>query len=785
MKQSTITRLLSLLLALLLLGSTAVCAQEAPAQEPELIPEVEENVDEGVTPPEVEEPDAFRTPIALRDGDPTDAELIEQYQIPDNWARPALIFAVRTGLMTGRGDGTLSPTEKTTRAEVATMLMRVLKLTKTANLSKFTDVRPTDWFYEAMSQAVAAGLFNGMDNNTLMPNSPITREQAFAVLARMFGVSSWEVDAVYSFSDGYKVGEWARPTMVGMIKAGYVHGSNNKLNPRGNITRQELAQVLYNLLTGLGTELPSETYTGRFALAAKTIPAGTVVKGDLLLSTEAAKLELERVTVTGRLTIQGSGDLSLTLKDCSIGNLALCRPTNLLMSNTLDTVTVMAQSTLLGNCKQLNMYANTGMTWSADKAMLYGGTLTLPITGHIGKLTVEKGNVVNDGTIDTLENYAKGFKLTGSGSVGRLFSYKSFTSTSNKVGATYYTPDPGINNVTATRTDSNKPTAGTPKIKVAIELKGFGEYPRTRYFTAEWRLSNKLVKTVYGRTMVDGKTLTAELDFWPYIAARQSSVDVSLTILYENQNKVFSFAVPLDGSGSSTDPTDPGASTDISGVRTQNVKGKLAQTTSLYAVYDGSNFSIVLTKDVASGTELTILESNNAGTKVQLKNGSIGWVARSAVIVVPGTYYTAEHYTKEVKEGYVNQKGFTSKTNYLVWVSLWTQEVCIFQGSKGNWKLVRSEPCSTGANENPTPVESVEIQYRAEKWTYSAYYCPYVSAFDSTRGFCSWPITNGTTATVYDSTLGKPNSNGNVILKTDVAKWIYDTLPLGTAVEIY
>lgn len=54
--------------------------------------------------------------------------------------------------------------------------------TATASLSGYEDVAPTDWYYEELAKAVQMGTFQG-DNGALPANQPITREQAFAVLA--------------------------------------------------------------------------------------------------------------------------------------------------------------------------------------------------------------------------------------------------------------------------------------------------------------------------------------------------------------------------------------------------------------------------------------------------------------------------------------------------------------------------------------------------------------------------------------------------------------------------
>lgn len=60
-------------------------------------------------------------------------------------------------------------------------------------------------------------------------------------------------------------------------------------------------------------------------------------------------------------------------------------------------------------------------------------------------------------------------------------------------------------------------------------------------------------------------------------------------------------------------------------------------------------------------------------------------------------------YSKEVKEAFVNQKRYSSPTNYLIWISQYTLETTIFKGSVGKWKAVRSMPCVIGAMGRTTP----------------------------------------------------------------------------------
>ncbi len=79
-------------------------------------------------------------------------------------------------------------------------------------------------------------------------------------------------------------------------------------------------------------------------------------------------------------------------------------------------------------------------------------------------------------------------------------------------------------------------------------------------------------------------------------------------------------------------------------------------------------------------------------------------------------------YDDSVKAAWVNCKGYVSKTEYLVWISIAYQRVNVFMGSAGNWKLDRSFIAGTGAPGNDTPTGVFKVIGRsAAGWTTKEY----------------------------------------------------------------
>ena len=93
----------------------------------------------------------------------------------------------------------------------------------------FTDVKPGIWYEEAVQYAVEYGLMNGVSSTRFDPTGKTTRGTLMTILARLDGVDT------QGSSPWYQTGmEWA----VGV-------GVSDGKNPKANITRQDLATMLW------------------------------------------------------------------------------------------------------------------------------------------------------------------------------------------------------------------------------------------------------------------------------------------------------------------------------------------------------------------------------------------------------------------------------------------------------------------------------------------------------------------------------------------------------------
>lgn len=225
--------------------------------------------------------------------------------IPDNWAKQAVESAVENDLMTGY-EGYVRPADDITRAEVSVIINKILASSNKADISSFSDVNSSDWFYDAMAKIVKTGILSG-SGNQLMPNKEITRQEAFSLLARIFGITNGAESALEGFADKDEVASWAKGALAAMVEAGYVSGNDGKLNPNDNITRAEFAQVLSNIGCKYVFESGkvSGDFDGNVFIGSNDVTLSGTVKGNVILGDGVDKTVLKDVKVTGDVISRG------------------------------------------------------------------------------------------------------------------------------------------------------------------------------------------------------------------------------------------------------------------------------------------------------------------------------------------------------------------------------------------------------------------------------------------------------------------------------------------------
>lgn len=160
--------------------------------------------------------------------------------------------AVDNNLLTGFEDETIRPADAITRAQMAAITVRAFGASKAADIGSYTDVSASDWFFDSMAKAVAMEAFQGSDNK-LNPTDNISRQEAMIVLSRVFDLP--ETDGVLDkYIDAALVADWAKDGVSKIAGGGYLPEKDLTLRPTDKMTRLEFAQIMDKLVSMYITE---------------------------------------------------------------------------------------------------------------------------------------------------------------------------------------------------------------------------------------------------------------------------------------------------------------------------------------------------------------------------------------------------------------------------------------------------------------------------------------------------------------------------------------------------
>jgi len=147
--------------------------------------------------------------------------------------------------MVGYPDGTFQPDKPVTRAEMATILSRLLSDSQSRNGEAFPDVGATHWAAQAIGSARASGMMEGDATGAFRPDDTITRAEMAAITARWLKLAA--TDGSTKFTD--TAGHWADSAIGASEAAGILKGyEDSRFKPDANLTRAEAVTAINRML---------------------------------------------------------------------------------------------------------------------------------------------------------------------------------------------------------------------------------------------------------------------------------------------------------------------------------------------------------------------------------------------------------------------------------------------------------------------------------------------------------------------------------------------------------
>ena len=139
----------------------------------------------------------------------------------------------------------------------------------------FTDVPADRWSYPYIKQLYDAGVVSGTSATTFEPTANVTRAQFVTMIA---GLAGADVSGYASGPfDDVQTGSWYAPYVNWAAASGIVSGTSaTTFDPAAEISRQDMAVMLYNYAQQAGVQLKQTTvtpFTDEGSIAAYALPA--------------------------------------------------------------------------------------------------------------------------------------------------------------------------------------------------------------------------------------------------------------------------------------------------------------------------------------------------------------------------------------------------------------------------------------------------------------------------------------------------------------------------------
>lgn len=345
--------------------------------------------------------------------------------IENHWAKTYLLELNELGVINPSSEGKYTPDQAIRRWEFMRYINRAFGFTEKASIS-FSDVSTDSLYYEVVQIAVKYGYINGVGNNKMDPEGTLTREQAATILGRLHKYTpSADLSELNSFADKNMLSNYSKSYVAEAVAQGYINGyTDGTFKPQGNITRGEIAKILYYFL-GSSLNTSGQSYTGddlntdtkNVTISAACSLSDATIDGNLFITEGvlSGNVNLTNVTVkgdiivsSGNVTLDGVSALSMTVSN----SLGLTPQVTCTGNSNIGETEVQTSAALT----ESNLAASAG--GFADLA-LTGDNLSLTLDAAVWDVTTSgKTSILTTGSTSISELTANGeTAVTGGGSI--------------------------------------------------------------------------------------------------------------------------------------------------------------------------------------------------------------------------------------------------------------------------------------------------------------------------------------------------------------------------------
>ncbi|MBR6701152.1 MAG: S-layer homology domain-containing protein [Firmicutes bacterium] len=696
--------------------------------------EEEVSVDEGVTVPVIDE-DAVAVVGEETEGETEEPSEFDKYtDVEGHWAKDVLKRAFEDGILNGFDDNKMRPDDKITGAQMITIITRVLNTSVKADTSNIYFHDGT-WYHDQVAEAIALGIMDASDVPSL--DGKMMRKDAMSMMSDAFQLEKAEPDMekADTYSDFLVLPYDEKFLFASLVEQGYLQGWDGNLHLNADITRAEFVTLLYRVA---GEYLKAEEVADYSAISGPAVISGEKVdfkndnlKANIWLDTSVKDIAFQG-TDAKNVYVRSDSVSSLKIKSSDIERLVLATRGG---DTNFDCQGV--DTTVVGD--------GTGNVHLSPS----GNDVEVICDGRNITLDERTGSLIVSGNNNTIV-----LKSSADASTVKIYGKNNTVTVDSDVKNLYVE---GKNNTVAGKGKASNASISTITSKIDIKVGNLID-------NIDYGIKDMTVAVTAPSQVEAGKNLQATASFTNIPVGKV--VEVSWTV---DGEPVMTHTLKMEeGITSQLDHK-------YSYYWNMPDYAKVVCTVK-YTTYDGEAQSV-----------------SSPETAVSVDKSSAEYY--EAVVASIPTYYKGNFTTQwaidhnlsdEVKEIFVNYKGYSSSSKYLIWVNIGTQYTSVFEGSKGNWKLIRSGLVSTGAGDC-TPRGVFKTTYKQTNWTTSSYTVKPVVRFYGGGYAMHSRLYKPNTTTLKGGAngVGYPLSHGCVRMQADDIQWVYDNVPSGTTIVCY
>lgn len=188
---------------------------------------------------------------AVSANEPNDNKIGEKSRFtdvsPEHWAYDAIQYLAKADIINGNENSAFEPECGINREEFVKILVSALKLSEVHDDKRFADVAEGAWYEKYIMIAAENHLVNGKTDGTFGVGEKISRQDMAVMIYRAAGLSA--VGAKTKFYDEAEIADYAKDAVFTLNSCEIIHGDDNGcFNPGAETSRAEAAALIYRAI---------------------------------------------------------------------------------------------------------------------------------------------------------------------------------------------------------------------------------------------------------------------------------------------------------------------------------------------------------------------------------------------------------------------------------------------------------------------------------------------------------------------------------------------------------